>query len=47
MSMLAGLSTAEIASWLTRVAQTLDRSLREPTRTQATRMLDEGLTFQL
>ena len=42
--MLAGLSTAEIASWLTRVAQTLDRSLREPTRTQATRMLDEGLT---
>ncbi|MBA3501478.1 MAG: hypothetical protein H0T65_14025, partial [Deltaproteobacteria bacterium] len=40
---LTSLDAAEITSWLTRVTQTIDRSLREPLRTEAIRVLREGL----
>ena len=32
---LAPLDAAELTAWLTRVAQAIDRSLREPARAQA------------
>lgn len=43
MSQLTSLDATEVTSWLTRVAQTIDRSLREPIRGEAVAALSEGL----
>lgn len=43
MTQLASLDTAEITSWLTRVTQTIDRSLREPIRALQLASLRDGL----
>ncbi|HEY5928074.1 MAG TPA: hypothetical protein VIV11_40585, partial [Kofleriaceae bacterium] len=43
MSQLTNLDAAELATWLTRVTQTIDRSLREPVRAKATAALRSGL----
>ena len=43
MTQLTSLDASEIISWLTRVTQTMDRSLREPLRTEVIRVLRDGL----
>jgi energy-coupling factor transporter ATP-binding protein EcfA2 len=43
VTQLATLDRAEIAAWLTRVTQTIDRSLREPVRGQALALLRADL----
>jgi energy-coupling factor transporter ATP-binding protein EcfA2 len=43
MTQLTNLDAAELTTWLTRVTQTIDRSLRDPARTEATAALREGL----
>ncbi|HET7501448.1 MAG TPA: hypothetical protein VFK02_10610 [Kofleriaceae bacterium] len=40
---LAPLDSAELTQWLTRLTQTIDRSLREPARAEATASLRDGL----
>src|SRR5262245_50538430 len=40
---LAALDAGEITLWLTHVTQTVDRSLREPTRSTAAALLRDGL----
>jgi len=39
VTQLGALDRAEITAWLTRVTQTIDRSLREPARGEALAML--------
>lgn len=43
MTQLAHLDTVELTNWLTRVTQTIDRSLRAPAREEAITMLRSGL----
>ena len=43
MSVTTTLDAAEVTSWLTRVTQTIDRSLREPIRASAATALQTGL----
>ncbi len=43
MSVMSSLDVTEVTSWLTRVTQTIDRSLREPARTEAATALRVGL----
>ena len=43
MSVTTTLDAAEVISWLTRVTQTIDRSLREPVRASAATALQTGL----
>lgn len=43
MSVTTTLDAAEVTSWLTRVTQTIDRSLREPVRASAAAALQAGL----
>jgi DNA helicase HerA-like ATPase len=43
MTQLTNLDAAELTTWLTRVTQTIDRSLREPVRGEATLGLRAGL----
>ncbi|HEX4419298.1 MAG TPA: DUF87 domain-containing protein [Kofleriaceae bacterium] len=43
MTPLAGLDRAELTAWLTRVTQTIDRSLREGARAEALAQLRDGL----
>lgn len=43
MSITTNLDAAEVTSWLTRVTQTIDRSLREPVRSAAANALQSGL----
>ena len=43
MSVATSLDVAEVTSWLTRVTQTIDRSLREPVRSSAATALQTGL----
>nr|MBA2539802.1 DUF853 family protein [Deltaproteobacteria bacterium] len=43
MSVTTNLDAAEVASWLTRITQTIDRSLREPARSSAAATLQAGL----
>ena len=43
MTQLTTLDSSEITAWLTRVTQTIDRSLREPARTSAVTALREGV----
>jgi len=43
MSVTTNLDAAEVTSWLTRVTQTIDRSLREPVRAGAAAALQSGL----
>ena len=43
MSQLTNLDVKELTTWLTRVTQTIDRSLREPVRAEATSALRAGL----
>ena len=43
MSVTTNLDAAEVTSWLTRVTQTIDRSLREPVRATAASALQNGL----
>ncbi|MBX3156482.1 MAG: DUF2791 family P-loop domain-containing protein [Deltaproteobacteria bacterium] len=43
MSQLNAIDTAELTSWLTRVTQTIDRSLREPARSEAIDALRDGI----
>ncbi len=43
MSQLTTLDASELTAWLTRMAQTIDRSLREPARGEALAALAQGL----
>jgi DNA helicase HerA-like ATPase len=43
MTQLTNLDAAEVTAWLTRVTQTIDRSLREPARGEATAALRAGM----
>lgn len=42
MTRLTNLDGTELATWLTRVTQTIDRSLRDPVRTETTAKLRDG-----
>jgi len=44
MTQLTNLDATEVISWLTRVTQTIDRSLREPVRADTVRALGAGLS---
>ncbi|MBA3538219.1 MAG: ATP-binding protein, partial [Deltaproteobacteria bacterium] len=43
MTQLTNLDTTDLTDWLTRVTQTIDRSLRDPVRTEAAAALRAGL----